>query len=158
MDCSRNLGNFPLGNHAGDGMQYSDILTTFCNACVKTSVGIMDSSLWEMCILPAAVKTSIQVSQGMLRELKYLYIIKLLHERRIRTSYPAPPLNKEKVLHFSLYFFSKFTVYTLEEAVLHVSTLRSSVRIQPHYLHQLEKWLGQEAACTRTRIHGWVVM
>ena len=47
---------------------------------------------------------------------------------------------------FAIAYLARYLM-TLEEAVLHVTTLRSSVRIQPHYLHQLKEWLNDIIIC-----------
>ena len=44
---------------------------------------------------------------------------------------------------FAIAYLARY-IMTLEEAVLHVTTQRSIVRIQPHYLHQLKKWLSEQ--------------
>lgn len=42
---------------------------------------------------------------------------------------------------FAIAYLARY-IMTLEEAMDHVTTLRSAARIQPHYLNQLEEWLN----------------
>ncbi len=59
-------------------------------------------------------------------------------------SYCQGGVNRSPI--FAIAYLARY-IMTLEEAVLHVSTLRSAVRIQTHYLHQLEEWLNDIIIC-----------
>ncbi len=44
---------------------------------------------------------------------------------------------------FVVAYLARF-VMPLEEAILHVTTMRTAARIQPHYLLQVTAWLGEK--------------
>jgi len=120
------------------GNQFSTTIITDINVII--SIGCKSKST-----IPSIVNYKVSVRDSVDSDLTPLFgdVIEFIH---INLSN-----NKKVLVHcqggvnrspiFAIAYLARY-IMTLEEAMDHVTTLRSAARIQPHYLNQLEEWLN----------------
>lgn len=120
------------------GNQFSTSIITDINVIV--SIGCKSKST-----IPSVVNYKVSVKDSVDSDLTPLFgdVTVFIHSNLSN--------NKKVLVHckggvnrspiFAIAYLARYLM-TLEEAIGHITTCRSAVRIQPHYLHQLEEWLN----------------